>query len=216
MKKHFMEKNIIYYTSVRPEIVSLVPENIKTVLDIGCGEGGFLKAVKNKTKAETWGVEMMSELEDVAKANTDHFLSGKIEDVLTDLPDNYFDCITLNDVLEHLIEPTDVLKLIKPKLSPKGVLIASIPNVRFVSNLRRLLIQKDWQYCESGILDSTHLRFFTQKSMKRMFEDAGYEVLYQKGLNKDKSLKFRIMNVLTCYFFNDARYVRFANVTKRK
>ena len=211
-----MEKASRYYSSNRPEVAELVPENIKTILDIGCGMGFFLKSINERTRVETWGVEMMKELEIQATENVDHFIPGKIEDVVSSIPDHYFDCITMNDVLEHLVEPTEVLKLLKSKLSDTGIMVASIPNVRYISNLRRLLIQKDWKYCEIGILDSTHLRFFTQKSMKRMFEDAGYEVLYQKGLNKDRSLKTTIFNLMTCCFFDDARYVRFANVVKNK
>lgn len=209
-----MKSSSSYYCSDRPEVAELIPDNIKNVLDIGCGMGFFLKSLQERTEAETWGVEMVKELESKARENVDHFIQGKIEEVMEAIPDHYFDCITMNDVIEHLVEPSDTLKQLRSKLKPNGILVASIPNVRYISNLRRLLIQKDWKYCESGILDSTHLRFFTRKSMKRMFEEAGYKVLYQKGLNKDKSLKTTLFNWITCFFFEDARFVRFANVVK--
>ena len=85
--------------------------------------------VKEQTGAESWGIEMITEVAEIAKDRVDNILVDKIEDVLCSIPDNYFDCITFNNVLEHLIEPTEVLKMIRPKLSHNGIIIASIPNV---------------------------------------------------------------------------------------
>jgi 2-polyprenyl-3-methyl-5-hydroxy-6-metoxy-1,4-benzoquinol methylase len=209
-----MQKANTYYNANRPEIASLISKDIKTILDVGCGEGVFLKYIKDLTQAETWGIEMITALEGKIKENTDHYLLGKIEDLLDSLPDNYFDCITFNDVLEHMVEPSKVLELIKPKLSPQGIIVASIPNVRLLTNLKKLIVNKDWMYSDQGILDSTHLRFFTKKSMKRLFENAGYKVILQKGLNKLSSQKVKIFNILTFSFFNDAQYMQFANVAK--
>jgi len=198
-----------YYGMARYEVAAFIPQNIRTILDIGCGQGAFLKLVKDQLGAETWGIEMVIEVAEKAKNNADHILEGKVEDVLNLIPDAYFDCITLNDVLEHLIEPTEVLKMIKPKLSAKGVIIASIPNVWICSNLYELLIKRDWEYKEFGILDSTHLRFFTKISMKRMFEKAGYKLIKQKGINNVTSWKFKLFNLLTLGAFNDSKYTQF-------
>ena len=101
----------------------MVPCNIKTILDIGCGQDAFLKLVKEQTGAETWGIEMVTEVAEKAKEKADKILAGKIEEVLSSIPNNYFDCITFNDVLEHLFEPTEVLKMIRPKLSKNGIII---------------------------------------------------------------------------------------------
>lgn len=198
-----------YYSNIRPEVAGFVPKNIKTILDIGCGQGVFLKLVKAQTGAETWGVEVQTEVAEKAKDHIDKILTGKVEDVLGSIPNAYFDCITFNDVLEHLLEPAEVLKMIRPKLSENGIIIASIPNVRFFRNLYELLIKKDWEYKDAGILDSTHFRFFTQKSMKRMFENAGYKLVKQEGINKITSWKFQLFNLLTLGVFNDSKYLQF-------
>jgi len=198
-----------YYGMARHEVASFIPQNIGTILDIGCGEGFFLKLVKEQTGAETWGIEMINEVADKAKMNADNILKGKVEDVLNLIPNDHFDCITFNDVLEHLLEPTEILKIIKPKLSSKGIIIASIPNVWICSNLYELLIKRDWEYKDFGILDSTHLRFFTKISMKRMFEKAGYKLIEQKGINKVISWKFKLFNLLTLGAFNDSKYTQF-------
>lgn len=122
-------------------MAALIPKNIRTILDIGCGQGAFLELVKEQTSAEFWGIEMITEVAERAKDRVDNILVGKIEDVLSSFPNNYFDCITFKDVLEHLTEPTEVLKMIRSKLSQKGIIIASISYVRHFRNLYELLIK---------------------------------------------------------------------------
>jgi 2-polyprenyl-3-methyl-5-hydroxy-6-metoxy-1,4-benzoquinol methylase len=202
-----MKESNEYYSNSRSEIAELIPKNIKTILDIGCAQGNFLKLVKEKTKAITWGIELEVEVGMEAKNKIDKIIFGKIEEVINTIPDNYFDCITFNDVLEHLLDPTEVLKLIKPKLSENGTIIASVPNVRHFWNLYELIIKKDWKYRESGILDSTHLRFFTKKSLKRMFEDADFKNSKIIGLNILKPRIFGIFNFITFYAFADTKYI---------
>lgn len=211
-KKKMMIEATNYYSQNRPEIAAFVPLNIKTILDVGCGQGAFLKVVKEQTGAETWGIEVVTEIANIAKDRADNVLTGKIEDVLSTIPDAYFDCITFNDVIEHLLVPSEVLKMIKPKLSINGILIASIPNVRYFYNLYEFIIKKDWEYKDDGILDSTHFRFFTRKSMNRIFEQAGYQILKQKGINPITSKKFILFNILTLGYFNDSKYLQFVCV----
>lgn len=205
-----------YYENSRSEILNLIPKNIKSLLDVGCGEGNFLKSVEVDTKAEVWGVELLPEIANKAKDLTDNILIGKIEDVLSSLPNDYFDCITFNDVLEHLIQPWDVLEQIMPKLTHNGVIVASIPNVRYIYNLQELLIKKDWEYKEAGILDSTHFRFFTKKSIIRMVKKSGYEIVTIKGINKANSWKFKLLNLLSLGNLNDTGFMQFACVLKKK
>jgi 2-polyprenyl-3-methyl-5-hydroxy-6-metoxy-1,4-benzoquinol methylase len=209
-----MKETADYYSYTRPEIAAFVPKNIKTILDVGCGEGAFLKLIKEQTGAETWGIEVAFEVAEKAKGHIDKIVTGKVEDVLNSIPNAYFNCITFNDVLEHLLEPTEVLKMIRPKLSENGIVIASIPNVRYFRNLYNLLVKKDWEYTDAGILDSTHFRFFTQKSMKRMFEDAGYNLIKQVGVNKIIWRKFQLFNLLTLLIFNDTKYFQFCCIAK--
>ena len=173
-----------------------------------------MHSIKEQIGAETWGVELVPEVAEKAKRQVENVLIGKIEDVLNLIPDGYFDCITFNDVLEHLLEPANVLNMVKTKLSRNGVIIASIPNVRYFFNLYELLVKKDWEYKDAGILDSTHYRFFTQKSMLRMFELAGYNVINQTGINEIKLWKFRFLNFLFNGYFTDTKYLQFVCVGK--
>lgn len=204
-----MKTSTNYYGNTRPEVVAFIPKDIKTILDIGCGEGNFLKSVKDLTGAETWGVELVTGVVDRENNNINNVLIGNIEDVINQIPDSYFDCITFNDVLEHLIDPTKILTDIKPKLKDSGLIIASIPNVRFIDNLFELVVKKDWEYKNEGILDFTHIRFFTQSSMRRMFKNAGYIIFDQKGINKTKSRLVKLLNIITFGYFSDTQFCQF-------
>lgn len=204
-----------YYSNNRIEMKKFIPQDAKKILDIGCGEGIFCNSLK-KIDTELWGVEMNEKIGSIAKEKLDKVFVGDISLVLDDLPSNYFDCIVFNDVLEHMINPYSVLKRIKNKLSSNGVVVCSIPNVRHVRVLRDLLFGKQWKYQESGILDKTHLRFFTKKSIKDMFNDADYQILEIRGINGTKWWKFFWINIFTFGFFSDSRFIQFACVAKLK
>jgi len=104
---------------------------------------------------------------------------GDVEKInLTDyLVPDYFDCIIFADILEHLKNPWGVLKSATNFLNNEGVIIASIPNVRHYTTIINLAIEGYWSYRERGIHDKTHLRFFTLKNIREMFENGGLKIV---------------------------------------
>ena len=152
----------------------------------------------------------------IAKEIVDKLFIGNCEKYINDLPDNYFDAIYFNDVLEHLADPYSVLEDLKCKLAPNGVIISSIPNVRFFRTFSKVVFLKDWKYDDFGIMDKTHLRFFTNKSIKRMYEELGYEILIHEGINKSRSLKPILFNFLTFFSQMDIRVLQYATVARVK
>jgi len=204
-----MKDTINYYNQNRLDVANLIDKKIVKILDIGCGEGYFLKNIKETFDSETWGIEINEEVAQRTKLNVDHVLIGSVETLLSSIPDDYFDCISFNDVLEHLYNPSEILSLVGSKLTKDGYIIASIPNVRYFHNLSELIVKKDWDYKDSGILDSTHLRFFTEKSIRRMFVKAGYKVEKLVGINELNSWKFKCFNALTFKAFDDSKFFRF-------
>lgn len=206
-----------YYECERVEMLEFIPKDCRKILDVGCGSGKFGNYVKVNLNAEVWGIEINEKQAENAKGLLDKVICGDLESSLNELEDGYFDCIVFNDVLEHLSEPEEVLKSTKAKLNEKGYIVASIPNVRYITNLKELLIDRDWRYRDNGILDSTHLRFFTKKSIIRMFEDCGYELVEIKGINPyGKKLLFAIFNVLTIGLFSDSKFLQFGCLVKKK
>lgn len=212
----YENKDEEYYQLVRGEMLVFLPNNAKRVLEVGCGAGNFAKSIKIKNNAEVWGIELMDDEAKRASEIIDKVFSGPCEDHIKNLPDNYFDAIFFNDVLEHLVDPYLVLRNIKSKLSKNGVVISSIPNIRYHSALKSLIINKDWKYEDHGIMDKTHLRFFTNKSIVNMYEDAGYEVKLHKGINKTSSLKPWLYNILFFFTALDMRYLQYATVATSK
>lgn len=178
-------ESIDYYLASRPEIKFLLnhadEDDPIRVLEVGCGAGNFRKNFLSNN--EYWGVEPHSDAALAASKVLDKVLVGTYSQVIDLLPDDYFECVVCCDVIEHMENPDFFLSSIKKKIRPNGYLVGSIPNVRYITNLYKLLFEKDWKYSESGTLDRTHLRFFTEKSLKRLFYDAGYEIDIFVGIN---------------------------------
>jgi len=204
-----------YFHNQRTVMLKYIPESATKILEVGCGEGEFCHLLSHSDR-EIWGVEINEVAAQKAVLNCTRVLVGDINTVYTQLPKNYFDVIVFNDVLEHIYAPWDTLQLIKSLLSPKGVVVTSIPNFRYISNLiTEILFEGEFRYKpEGGILDDTHIRFFTGKSIKRMFMEQGYEVLLNEGINPCKSWKEKLLINLTFGFLKDARYKQYATVAK--
>ncbi len=209
-----------YYGHPRREMTPFVPHGAQKILDIGCGSGAFSAGIREKEKQnsllELWGVEMSPQAARLADEVLDHILTGDFLTVLPELPKAYFDCIVLNDVLEHVVYPEEVLRGVLSLLAPGAVVVASIPNVRYFFNVLDLLVHGRWDYVDEGILDRTHLRFFTRSSMKRMFQQAGFEVDTMVGINPTGSLKFKLANLLTLGQWSDMKYLQFALVASQQ
>ncbi|MDJ0644531.1 MAG: class I SAM-dependent methyltransferase [Flavobacteriaceae bacterium] len=212
----YENKSNEYYSNDRIEMLSYLPKDAKKILDVGCSDGSFASAVKERNNAEVWGIEYMNEEAKKAEKKLDKVFSGPCEKFLDELPDNYFDVIYFNDVLEHLVDPYMVLEKMKNKLAEGGVVISSIPNIRFHSVLIPLIFSKKFEYQNFGVMDKTHLRFFTKKSIKNMYENLGYKVISHKGINRTGSLRPILYNIPLLFLANDIRYPQFATVATVK
>ena len=212
----YQNKSKEYYSNDRQEMLNFLPKEAKRVLDVGCSDGSFASAVKAKNNAEVWGIEYMDQEAKKAMEKLDKVFSGPCEDFLDKLPDTYFDVIYFNDVLEHLVDPYMVLEKIKSKLSEDGVVISSIPNIRFHSVLIPLIFGKKFEYQNFGVMDKTHLRFFTKKSIKNMYENLGYDVMNHIGINRTGSLRPILYNIPLLFLAYDISYPQFATVARIK
>lgn len=210
-----LKTEIGYYGTHRTEMLRYIPAKAQRILEVGCGVGNFCLQLK-RNHCEVWGLEINSEAAEEASKVCDRVLVGSFEDQFQFLPNHYFDCVVFNDVLEHLYDPWTTIAQVKHLLKNDGVLVSSIPNFRYIGNLiTEILIDKNFEYKpEGGILDDTHLRFFTSKSILNMFRRAGYEVLVHEGIRPCKSWKEKLVIFLSFGFLKDARYKQFATVAK--
>lgn len=150
-------------------------ENGSNVLDVGCATGYFAKKLKEK-KCNVWGIEIDSSASQKAKKYCEKVFVGDIEKEKS-LPfqKHFFDYILLMDILEHLKNPSSALRIFKPYLKKDGKIIISVPNVAFLS-IRLALLRGKFAYQELGIMDATHLRFFTKKTLLEMIEKTGLRI----------------------------------------
>ncbi len=208
-------KKSLYYRNQRPEMLEFIPGDAAVLLEVGCGTGAFAGSLKKVHQGtgmtlELWGVEMDEDAAREASKVLDRVLQGDVATVLPDLPTAHFDCLVLNDVIEHVLDPAALLRSLRPLLKPGGHLVTSIPNVRYFFNVVDLAVHGRWDYTDEGILDRTHLRFFTRSSMIRLLEECGFDKVTSKGINPTGSLKFRLANLVTLGRWSDMKYLQFA------
>lgn len=157
------------------KILRWVGEN-KHVIDFGCATGYLARLVSSKGCRVT-GIEINAKAAKIAEQYCEKVIVADLDfvnlkDVLTETK---FDVAVFGDVLEHLRNPWKVLEETKELLKPGGYVIASIPNIAHGA-IRLALLQGKFEYTELGILDNTHLRFFTRKTVTELFEHSGYFV----------------------------------------
>ena len=195
----YAEKPAEYYQGVNEDILDLLPPDpTARVLDVGCAAGQLGRVLKERGYAgEVVGLETT-----VAAEEARRYLDAVHQvDVETwEFPASYrghFDALIFGDVLEHLRDPWEVLRRLAPLVRPGGVAVASLPNVRYLAVVAPLFFRGRWTYADSGVLDETHLRFFTRRSMREMFTRAGWEVEVLRPRRRLSS-KARLVARLTC------------------
>lgn len=157
----------------REDLVELVPESAKRILDIGCAMGGYGKRLKTvRPEIFLIGVEQNPVMAQSADRYYDEVLRCPVEDA--NLPGD-FDLINCGDILEHLRDPWNMLKRLYALLEDGGYLVLSVPNAGHWSVVRDLLKGR-FRYVPAGILCVTHLRWFTEHSLREALEEAGFSI----------------------------------------
>lgn len=164
-----------YHDLTRPEILNLIPAEAKSILDLGCGTGTLGKALKERQACHVTGIELDRDSASAACLNLDKVYQDNLNRYDPTLVPYKYDCIILADILEHLVQPWLVLKKFAQVLEKNGTLIASIPNIAHPWILSQLL-KGLFRYASAGLLDITHLRFFTKTTIGQMFYKAGLKI----------------------------------------
>lgn len=173
----YEDKQSDYFSFVRKDIAPLLPRHAARVLEIGCGSGATLAWLKATGRADwTAGIELSSEAAAVARTRLNLLLEGDVDRLIDQFPPQSLDLILCLDVLEHLVDPWGTLQRLQALLRPGGQLIASLPNIRHYSVLLPLLFAGHWRYQAAGIMDITHLRFFSRKTAVDLLRQAGLRV----------------------------------------
>lgn len=161
-----------------PDLIKVIPIGSKKLIEVGCSSGALAREFKKLSpNCDYLGIEVDSMYAQLAKRYCDECLTLDIENA-----DDIFwkknadrDCWIFGDTLEHLKDPWNILRNIRANIPKNGVVVACIPNAQHWSMQVRLCIGS-FRYEESGLLDKTHLRWFTRQTIIEMFDQAGFEI----------------------------------------
>ncbi len=184
MKPYYSPLNVAhqdkYDDKPRMDIIDLVPGSCERVLEIGCGTGAtgaFLKA--RNPDLYYVGMEIDEDAAMIAKTRLDEAIAIDIEKIHPDqfkLEKDYFDLLIVADVLEHLYDPWRIMDFLRSFIKSQGKVLLSFPNTQNI-NLIANLVQGHWTYEKYGLLDATHIRFFTWNEIEKLLQGTGYRIL---------------------------------------
>ncbi len=180
-----------YRDQPRPDMHRFLPLDTTgfKILEIGCGEGVFAASIANAS--EVWGIEPYAPAAAVAAERLHKVFSTDFEAAKPALPEGYFDLVVCNDVIEHMPDADRFLHSVQDLMTAGSWLVASVPNARYYKNLYDFVIGRDWRYQDAGVMDRTHLRFFTMRSLRRTVENAGLRIEMFEGMNGGIRTAFR-------------------------
>ncbi len=192
MQNDYTEKSEFYFSHLRSDILDEMSKKFSDTqfkgmrfLEIGCGGATTGKVIKDKYQLNEYiGIEYVNSAAQEANKNIDYCYSGKAEDILdTQLKGEKFDAVLFMDVLEHLYDPWSIVSQAIDKLNDGGFVIASIPNVAYYEVIYRIIFDKFEYNPNGGIMDSTHIRWFSKHTIKQLFKNINILSITNKHVN---------------------------------
>lgn len=173
---HLMFDGCEIYANVNAKILELY-DGESRVLDVGCGTGDLAGELKRlNPEAVVYGIDLSRSAGQIATGVLDHFYCLDLDHQSLPDFDLRFDLIILGDVLEHLKRPDHLLRDLRQVLDHNGSMIISVPNIAHYRIRKQLLLGR-FNYTDTGILDHSHLRFFTYSSLQRMIVGVGLKTV---------------------------------------
>lgn len=213
----YTDKQDRYFADVRREIEPLLPAHAARVLEIGCGAGATLAWLKSRGGCDsTTGVEMFESAAALARTRVDRVIVANAEQWIAEPGDvGPFDLVLCLDVLEHMVDPWAFVAQLERLIAPGGHLVCSIPNVRYYKVLRDLVFKGQWRYREDGILDRTHLRFFTREGALQLASTPSLKLLDWRAHMRSRKLGTRVINALTLGLLRDLLAMQYLTVAQK-
>lgn len=186
-----------YFDGSRADIVGQLPDNaVAEIIEIGCGNGSTGAIAKAQGKCARYvGVDVDEKAAAEAEKVLDSVAVGNVEQLDLGQLGGLFDAAILSEVLEHLVDPWALLSRLHSVMRPGALIFASSPNIANMGLIRQLLSNR-FDYTPAGVMDRTHLRWFTSATYREMFESAGFETV-SIGPLVPPSGKWRILAGLT-------------------
>ena len=207
--EYYDDKSPEYFSGVRWDLVRAIAEDPKSrILEIGCGTGDTGAAALREGRCGQYcGIELNESAAEQARQQISEVIVGNVESIPLPWGKNSFDVLIISEVLEHLIDPWKVLRRLHPLMKPGAVVFASSPNISHYRVIKMLLAGQ-WKLEDAGVMDRTHLRWFTPTSYSQMFESCGYRVESITSVTP-MSWKTKLINIIT---FNRMSHVFFVQI----
>jgi len=178
-----------YGDNPRNELIDLIKVVPEQIFEIGCGSGATGMAIKQKfPDAKYIGIDSNKDAAEIARTRLDKVIVSDIDKVPLDtfgLEKGCFDLIICADILEHLYDPWKIINDLRGYLTADGKILASIPNVQYIEHIVSVL-DGNWKYEDHGLMDATHIRFFTLNEIIKMFNGTGYNITHCSGISNPK------------------------------
>ncbi len=203
--QNYSLKSEAYFGRARKDILPLFPDGgVERVLEVGCGNGATLAYLKQEGLAkEVHGMELMASVAAEAETVVDALYVGNAVALVETLPDACYDVVLCLDVLEHLVDPWLFVEQLQRVLKPRGCLIASIPNLRTLPVIWNLLVLGRFDYALQGIMDRTHVRFFTKHTALLLVQTSALKLSAWRRSPMAPWSKSACMNALTLGLLRD-------------
>lgn len=186
-----------YFANARNDIVAMLktgPDG--AVLELGCGAGGTGRAALAAGKAGRYvGLELNEDAAAIAADALSEVIVGDVQAMNLDLYQGHFDALIISEVLEHLTDPWTTLRKLVACLKPGGEIYASSPNIAYWGVIKNLILGR-FRYSDNGVMDQTHLRWFTPESFRDLFESSDVKIDAIRPM-REPGWKGKIFNTVT-------------------
>lgn len=211
------DKDVKYSNHIRSDLVDMLPPFLGwKFCEVGCGAGATLEYLKARGASYVAGVDIDEQsIEIASRRGLNTALATDVEKADLPFKEKEFDCIILADVLEHLYNPWDTLKKLMSYLSDDGYVLISLPNIKHYTILLKLVLHDAWTYTDAGILDNSHIRFFTLQEISGLLKYAGLTTL-QVSRNNSSGPKMRLLNKLFLNKLENFIAVQYYIIAKKK
>lgn len=201
VEEMYISKHSEYFSLEREMFKNAIKENNLTILDVGCGTGALGSFYQKNQDCKVYGIEISQNAYLEAKKNLFEVVKGNVEIMELPFSENFFDVVIMGDVLEHLINPISTLEKLSAVLKPGGKIYITVPNIRHWKTLLALVFKDQWDYKSWGILDYTHLRFYTLSSICKMLKTNNFRISDAQRVIQSPS-KSRVFDKLTFGLFS--------------
>jgi len=182
-----------YYLNCNNRLLNQVPPGLNRVLEFGCSGGMLGRKYKEANKDVTWhGIDIFEPALEHAKGLLDEAWCLNANDLAVNeiMLEEQYDALVYGDVIEHLIDPEQSVAKHLELLKPGGKLVVCIPNIQHWSVIKHVL-SGNFAYADSGILDRTHLRFFTRKSFLTFLKNIGMDLIKMERISYENIPSFQ-------------------------